>query len=331
MESELKILMDVKKNFLKLQEAYSRCQKENSELKSKLQTIEMEKNTQLKEAASLRLVAEQQAAEARVAAEKLKTELQMYKVGLSPADTGEVLDTPERNKKAKLSLEEEEPEEAQANDKGEKGGASMSLSVAPTQKNHTPLVMLSGYGENNTLRTRLARKIEQLGGTVYIGKDFSDSITHIVSPLATPPTMKIITGFLLHSWIISDEWVMASAKSNTFLPELDFGGVRSDPDWQPLEGKCFLLHNSFMAMMEDKVKLAVQLIALGGGTTVEQGASEKTDFRLISRDHGKTASNDMTWSELLRLIAGPLELKKTPSKKQKPGEKRLRFESDSDI
>jgi hypothetical protein len=76
--------------------------------------------------------------------------------------------------------------------------------------------------------------------------------------------MKILTGFLTHIWIVGDEWVFASCKANTFLLESDFGGVRTEKHWKPLNNKKFLLHSSFTSVMEEKVPLAVELIRLGG-------------------------------------------------------------------
>jgi hypothetical protein len=54
-----------------------------------------------------------------------------------------------------------------------------------------PLVMLTSYGDQQGLKLRLTRKVEALGGAVYVGKDFSDCVTHVVSPAAAQPTVKV--------------------------------------------------------------------------------------------------------------------------------------------
>ncbi len=54
-----------------------------------------------------------------------------------------------------------------------------------------PLVMFTGYGDNQGVRLRMTRKVESLGGSVYVGKDFSDCVTHLVSPANAQPTVKV--------------------------------------------------------------------------------------------------------------------------------------------
>ena len=200
-------------------------------------------------------------------------------------------------------------------------------SNAKRARPEAPLVMLTGYGDQSGVKVRLGCKLETLGCHLFVGKEFTDAITHVVRPDDGAANPKVIAAVLTGKFVMSDRWISDSFDAGELKSEGAYG-TRSEHSVPPFSGLLFYLHSSYLDASEDRVRMTRQLIKLGGGQIVEWEDSNGTvnvDYRIVSRAHGKTRSFDITWSELMdRFLPSfengrmPLTAKPTtPSSKKK--------------
>ena len=189
-----------------------------------------------------------------------------------------------------------------------------------------PIIVLSGFGENNSVqKLRLSRAVESLGGSVFLGKDMNDCITHVVSPAAGgQKTVRALAAELMGRWCVTEEWIVQSLKAGKFVSEEPFG-KRNAGEKKPFENTLFYLHSTFVQnpKHEEKVRLARQLIVLAGGQLVDQSHNVEPTYRLVSKEHGKTRPSDLFWSDMLAMLTQEEPRKTTPSKKR---QRRLNFD-----
>ncbi len=196
-----------------------------------------------------------------------------------------------------------------------------------------PIVALSGFGDQNSVvKLRLSRGVETLGGSVFLGKDMNDCITHVVFPAnGGQKTVRALAAELMGKWCVSEEWIIQSLKAGKFISEEPFGRRRV-ADQRPFENTLFYLHSTFVQdpKHEDKVRLAKQLIVLAGGQLVDASHNVEPTYRLVSKEHGKTRPSDLFWADMMAMLSGPGAeepvRKSTPSKKR---QRKLNFDDDN--
>ena len=81
--------------------------------------------------------------------------------------------------------------------------------------NRTPFVCtLTGFQDEKS--AELIAAIERLGGTVRMKEPFDKLTTHVIRPNDDTARLKVLAGQLLHSWIVSAEWI----KVKLFCPRV---------------------------------------------------------------------------------------------------------------
>lgn len=186
-----------------------------------------------------------------------------------------------------------------------------SLEMAAMLAADVPLVMLSGYRQDEEAkRQQLADDLIKLGCQIS-NEDFSPLVTHVVSPTALTRTMKVIAALLTSRWVVTDEWVTASCAARTLLPEDGFGRRL---EASPIAGKTICFTAEFRKD-QARVTNATTIAQLGGARIIEESAA--ADILLgESADQQKELSGDiplrLRWPEFVDVIMGLPHTKKRP-------------------
>lgn len=223
----------------------------------------------LQEASAKRLDAEREAAQYRVECARLRSQLEATRLCLSPvaaAGGGDVPhdddddgDAPPGSLPPHDALDVLQQSPAKAAHSHNKNNSTPPSRV-PSACAHAPVVCLTGFSDARV--AELIRLVEQLGGSVRVSEQFDDSVTHVIRPADNAGVrMKVrlcvyvrvcvwarvecgrqtLAAYLVHAWVVSEEWLLASAEQRRWVDEGPYGD-KTASDVNPLHGKTFLIH-----------------------------------------------------------------------------------------
>lgn len=118
-------------------------------------------------------------------------------------------------------------------------------------------------------------------------------------------SIKVLAGSLTAKWLVSEDWLIESANSGTFLPEINFSG-RKHVDDRPFRNRTFYMTPAFQAQQlrhQFDVSCCRTLIENLGKGRLVRDSNSLVDYVLVA-DSEPTSSERITLKTFLCMIPG---------------------------